>query len=347
MSTQLATLKQTLNGEAMREQFARALPKHLSPERFCRIAITALTRTPKLADCTQESLMKCLLDLSAFGLEPDGRRAHLIPYKDQCTLVIDWKGLAELAMRSGIIAKLHADIVCENDVFSYNLGEITRHEIDFRKPRGDMYAAYALAQTKTGEVFVAVLSKDEIDAVRKRSRSGSSGPWVTDYAEMAKKTAFRRLSKWLPLSAEFRDAQELDDEPEQIRDVTPKATESKLFKSLKPEDCPQHPPYKSLVNQAETADSPATTYGDGASQATQNESAESFILSDEPVLLVTQVASEIYAAGLKWSEVHAVMADNGLADSEFVPLNEAPSDVLTACLAQFDAIVKLVKGVKP
>ena len=117
MSNQLATLKQTLSGPAMREQFARALPKHLSPERFCRIAITALTRTPKLADCTQESLMKCLLDLSAFGLEPDGRRAHLIPYKDQCTLVIDWKGLAELAMRSGIIAKLHADVVCENDEF--------------------------------------------------------------------------------------------------------------------------------------------------------------------------------------------------------------------------------------
>lgn len=284
--------------------------------------------------------MKCLLDLSAFGLEPDGRRAHLIPYKDQCTLIIDWKGLAELAMRSGIIAKLHADIVCENDVFAYNLGEITRHEIDFRKPRGEMYAAYALAQTKTGEVFVAVLSKDEIDAVRKRSRSGSSGPWVTDYAEMAKKTAFRRLSKWLPLSAEFRDAQELDDEPEQIRDVTPKAEASKLFK--KADDIPSPPIYKSLVNQAETDGSPALQR-DGA-QAQQNEPSESFSLDGGEVPLAEQVTAKLAAAGLKWSEVHAIMADNGLADSEFVPLAEAPSDVLTACLAQFDAIVKLVKG---
>jgi len=347
MSTQLTTLKQTLSGTAMREQFARALPKHLSPERFCRIAITALTRTPKLAECTQESLMKCLLDLSAFGLEPDGRRAHLIPYKDQCTLVIDWKGLAELAMRSGIIAKLHADIVCENDVFAYNLGEIKCHEIDFRKPRGDMYAAYALAQTKTGEVFVAVLSKDEIDAVRKRSRSGSSGPWVTDYAEMAKKTAFRRLSKWLPLSAEFRDAQDIDDEEIEPRDVTPKATESKLFKPKTPtvEDCPQPPVYKSLA-QSETADSPSTTLRDGCSSVPQNESA-AFSLDGSEVPLVEQVTAKLAGAGLKWSEVHAVMVDNGLADPEFVPLDECLSDVLASCLAKFDDIVNIVKGVKP
>jgi recombination protein RecT len=234
MSQQLATLKQTLTSEAMREQFARSLPSHLTPERFARIAITALTRTPKLLDCTPESLMRCLLDLSAFGLEPDGRRAHLIPYGAQCTLVIDWKGLAELAMRSGVIAKLHADVVCENDTFEYNLGAITCHKIDFRKPRGDVYAVYALAQTKTGEVFVAVLSKDEVEAVRKRSRSGTSGPWVSDWNEMAKKTAFRRLSKWLPLSAEFRDAQERDDEQDrEVRDVTPipEASASKLFKS--------------------------------------------------------------------------------------------------------------------
>lgn len=232
MSQEITTLKQTLSSAAMREQFARALPKHLSPERFTRIAITALTRTPKLAECTQESLMRCLLDLSAFGLEPDGRRAHLIPYGRECTLIIDWKGLAELAMRSGIIAKLHADIVCENDTFVYNMGEVTTHEVDWKKPRGEMYAAYARAMTKTGESFFAVMSKEEIDAVRKRSRAGNGGPWVSDYNEMAKKTAFRRLAKWLPLSAEFRDAQEREDEISE-RDVTPPlATASKLFASV-------------------------------------------------------------------------------------------------------------------
>ena len=235
MSNQL-TLKQTINGEAMREQFARALPAHLSAERFCRIAITALSRTPKLLECTQESVMRCLLDLSALGLEPDGRRAHLIPYGRDCTLVVDYKGLVELAMRSGVIAKLHADVVCENDVFEYQMGEVTQHRIDWQNDRGEMYAAWAMAQTKTGERFFAVMSRSEVEAIRNRSRAGKSGPWVTDFAEMAKKTVFRRLAKWLPLSAEFRDL--LDKDDEQFRDVTPaptvipKATASKLFADI-------------------------------------------------------------------------------------------------------------------
>lgn len=217
MSTQLTTtktqeLKALLTGDKMRDQFAAALPKHLTPERFCRVALTALTRTPKLAECTQESFFRCLLDLSAFGLEPDGRRAHLIPYGNQCTLILDWKGIAELALRSGLIAKLHADIVCENDEFAYDLGEIKTHKIDFKQPRGAMYAVYALAVTKDGQTFVAVMHKEEVEAIRKRSRAGNSGPWQTDYNEMAKKTAFRRLAKWLPLSAEFRDALDKDDD---------------------------------------------------------------------------------------------------------------------------------------
>ncbi len=222
-TTPLNKIKSLLSSDTMKAQFAAALPKHLSAERFCRIAITALTRTPKLVNCTQESLFKCLLDLSALGLEPDGRRAHLIPYGDQCTLIIDWKGLAEMAMRSGVIAKLHADIVCENDIFAYNLGEIVQHTVDWKRDRGPMYAAYAMAVTKDGPVFVQVLTKAEIDGIRKRSKSGNNGPWVTDYNEMAKKTAFRRLSKWLPLSAEFRDAVEKDSDEVVYteRDITP------------------------------------------------------------------------------------------------------------------------------
>lgn len=206
------SIKTLITGDVMRKQFAAAMPQHMSPERFCRIALTALSRTPKLFDCTQESLMRCLLDLSSLGLEPDGRRAHLIPYGNQCTLIVDWKGLAELAMRSGIIAKLHADVVCDGDVFEYDLGEVKRHVIDYAKPRGEVIAAYALAVTKDGQTFAQVLSKSEIEGIRKRSRSGASGPWTSDYNEMAKKTAFRRLAKWLPLSAEFRDALDKDND---------------------------------------------------------------------------------------------------------------------------------------
>ena len=248
LTAKTSDLRSLITSEKMKTQFAAALPHHLSADRFCRIALTALTRTPKLMDCTPESLMRCLLDLSAYGIEPDGRRAHLIPYGNTCTLILDWKGLAELAMRSGIIAKLHADIVCENDVFTYNMGEVTQHVIDWKQPRGAMYAAYAMAVTKDGPIFVAVMNKEEIDGIRKRSKAGNSGPWVSDYNEMAKKTAFRRLAKWLPLSAEFRDAVDKDDDFPHEREVTPKRTAARAV----PLDPFSQPPAIEAPQEAET-----------------------------------------------------------------------------------------------
>lgn len=210
------TIKGLLEGDAFREQVAKALPRHLKPDRFIRIALTALTRTPKLRECDQSSFFRCLLDLSQFGIEPDGRRAHLIPFKNnkrncmECQLIVDYKGLVELAMRSGDVANIHADVVCESDFFEYDKGEVTAHKIDFRKPRGSAFAAYAICAFKDGTHKCEVLSRDEIEKIRKRSRAGDKGPWVTDWNEMAKKTAFRRLSKWLPLSPEYRDALDMD-----------------------------------------------------------------------------------------------------------------------------------------
>lgn len=305
------TLKGILSGEAMREQFSKALPTHLSADRFIRCSLTALTRSPKLNDCTQESFMKCLLDLSAFGLEPDGRRAHLIPFENrskgtvECTLIIDWKGLAELAMRSGIIAKLHADIVCDNDAFTYDMGEVTTHTIDWKKPRGEMYAAYAMAQTKTGEKFFAVMSKDEIEAIRKRSRAGNNGPWQTDYNEMAKKTAFRRLAKWLPLSAEFRDANERDhDLEEPTRDVTPSATTSKLLR-----DVP--------------------------------------VIEDAPAVTVANpmgVSEFLLENGLTWNDVSQLLLDNAILDDVRPNLSDVLPVELERIMSAREAILKQVKG---
>lgn len=207
-----ATIREIIEGDGFKLQVAKVLPSVLPPERFVRIAVTAMLKTPKLAQCSQASLLNSLLQLAQYGLEPDGRRAHLIPYGDQCQLVIDYKGLAELAMRSGLVSYLHADIVCEEDVFEFNMGEITTHKVDMKKPRGAMYAAYAICVFKDGTRKAEVMAKEEVDAIKKRSKSGSSGPWVTDYNEMAKKTVFRRLSKWLPLSPELRDAAENDDD---------------------------------------------------------------------------------------------------------------------------------------
>lgn len=210
MTRPATDLKKLINSQSMMDQFRRALPRHLSPDRFARIAITALTRTPKLQQCTPESLMKCLLDLSATGLEPDGRRAHLIPYGNECTLIIDYKGLVELIRRSGEVVGLRAETVCEFDEFDWVNGEIT-HKVDWRRPRGEVQAVYAEAKMKDGETQTAVMTREEVEAIRERSRAGNNGPWKTDWSEMAKKTAVRRLSKMLPLSSEVAQSVAADD----------------------------------------------------------------------------------------------------------------------------------------
>ncbi len=209
-------IKSLLNGDAMKRQFALALPKICPPDRFMRVALTALNKNPKLLECKKESLLQCLMTCAELGIEPDGRRAHLIPYNSktgmQCQMIIDYKGKIELAMRSGLVAKIHADKICENDIFEYNCGEIIRHTIDFRSDRGRAYAYYCIITNKDGTSKAEVMTLKEIQDIRKRSKAGDYGPWQTDFDEMAKKTCFHRASKWIQLSPELRRAEEVEDE---------------------------------------------------------------------------------------------------------------------------------------
>lgn len=228
-----------LQSDDFKNAIAAAMPKHMTPERYVRIAITAMMKVPKLAQCTQESVFNCLLQLAQYGLEPDGRNAHLIPFdvrKKQgqdwvvdhtdCTLIIDFKGYAELVMRSGLVSSIHADVVCQNDDFEYDRGFITKHKIDFKKPRGEAYAAYAVVRFRDGTEKCEVMPKEDILAIRDRSQGWKSfkqgyakqSPWnpaepVIEH-EMWKKTCFRRITKWVPLSAEIRDAISKEDEEE-------------------------------------------------------------------------------------------------------------------------------------
>jgi recombination protein RecT len=172
-----------------------------------------------------------LLDLSAAGLEPDGRRAYLIPYGSECTLILSYMGMIELVRRSGDVVSIRSELVCENDEFTWENGKIT-HKVEWRKPRGEIQAVYAEAVLKSGETQTATMTKDEVDAIRKRSRSGNSGPWATDYGEMAKKTSLRRLCKLLPLASEIAEHIEKDGDVVLERDVTPKPTASLALPSM-------------------------------------------------------------------------------------------------------------------
>jgi recombination protein RecT len=129
-------------------------------------------------------------------------------------LIVDYKGYVELVRRSGDVSYIHADVVYDKDEWSYAFGTEAhlKHKPNLENRGTRKIAFYSYARLKDGTEDFVVLSPDEVEKVRKRSRAANNGPWVTDYDEMGKKTAFRRHSKWLPLSAEARDAIEKDEE---------------------------------------------------------------------------------------------------------------------------------------
>ncbi len=191
--------------EQMKGAIAQCASKHVTGERLLRIAQTAAARTPKLYDCTRGSIALALLNCSQIGLEPDGYNAHLVPYKGQCTLIIDYKGLVALFHRSGLVKSVYAHVVRENDEFDIQYG---LHQDITHKPakgdRGEMIGVYAVAHlTAAGaDPVFRYLTAAEIEKFRARSMAKDSGPWKTDAEAMWCKTAVRRLAPWIPRPAE-------------------------------------------------------------------------------------------------------------------------------------------------
>jgi len=198
--------------DKLRPQLQMALPKHVDINRMIRICVTTLQRNPDLLRCTQESVLGCLFQCAQLGLEPDGLLGHayLIPFNDRkndrtiCTLIVGYKGLLKLARQSNEIASVSARVVHEKDVFEYEFGleDKLRHVPALDDDPGELTYAYAIFRYKGGGYHFDVMSRAEIEAIKKRSRSGNNGPWVTDFAEMAKKTVLRRASKMAPASIE-------------------------------------------------------------------------------------------------------------------------------------------------
>jgi recombination protein RecT len=204
-----------VRSQSLQEQVAKALPNGEDASRFMRCVITACNKNPKLWDCTPASVASVILQAAQWGLMPDGHHAHLIPYGNDATLQFDYKGILALVMRSGEVAHIHADIVCQNDKYRFNLGKVEEHVVDLSKDRGEAYAVYAMVRFKDGETAAIQMSKAEVEAIRKASRSGASGPWATYPMEMWKKTAFKRLAKWLPrLPRDVQEAIRKDNEAE-------------------------------------------------------------------------------------------------------------------------------------
>ena len=189
-----------------KDSIAQLVPKHLEPERLMRVAVNCVAKTPGLQQCTPTSLLQSVLVAAELGLEPGGALGHLylVPFKTTCTPIIGYRGLVELARRSGEVVSVRAVVVYEKDKFrmAEGLEQSIDHEPFLDGDAGPMRYVYCVVKLKEGGYIVEVMSRAQVDAIRARSRSGNSGPWVTDYNEMAKKTVARRCLKWSPLSSE-------------------------------------------------------------------------------------------------------------------------------------------------
>lgn len=189
------------------------LPKHMTPERMCRVAFNTVQKTPALLNCSPQSLVAAIVEASSLGLEIDSRgQAYLVPYGKNVTLIPGYKGLMDLAYRSGRVTSIYADVVCANDTFEFAMGlDAKLVHVPNLEDRGELKAAYAVAKIKDSDPAFVVLGKTEIEKVKKASKAAANGPWKDWEEEMWKKTAIRRLCKCLPLSPEMQRAVFLDE----------------------------------------------------------------------------------------------------------------------------------------
>ena len=202
---------------SMKEQMKMALPAHMTADRMTRIALTQLRKTPKLQECDPMSFVAAVMVCSQLGLEIGTLgEAYLVPYGTECNFILGYKGMISLARRSGEIISLGAHCVYSKDEFSYQYGlnDDLKHVPHMGSERGEFVGAYAVAKLKGGGYQFEVMGKAEIDNIRKRSKAGGSGPWVTDYDEMARKTAIRKLFKYLPASVEMQKAVSYEEQAE-------------------------------------------------------------------------------------------------------------------------------------
>ncbi len=207
--------------KVLEPEIRRALPTVLTPERFTRMALSAINNTPELANCTPMSFIAALMNAAQLGLEPNTvlGQAYLIPYKNkgnlECQFQLGYKGLIDLAYRTGQIQIIQAQVVREFDYFEYQYGLDSRL---IHRPadgeRGEITYIYGFFKLLSGGYGFEVSNKADMDSfASKYSKSfgGKYSPWTDDYEAMAKKSIIKRALKYAPVSSDFQKALSMDE----------------------------------------------------------------------------------------------------------------------------------------
>lgn len=200
----------------MKDQFSAALPKQIDPEKFVRVVMTAVQNNQKLVtDATRQSLYSACMKCASDGLLPDGREAALVIFKGEVAYMPMVGGILKKVRNSGELSSITSQMVHKNDRFRFWIdvdGEHIDHEPLMFGDRGEAIGVYALAKTKDGAVYVEVLDKAQVLAIKNVSRA-QDGPWKGAFEfEMWRKSAIRRLSKRLPMSTDLEAVIKRDDD---------------------------------------------------------------------------------------------------------------------------------------
>jgi recombination protein RecT len=190
------------------------LPKHITPERMARIVTGELRTNAKLAEVARKnptSLVNAVLVASRCGLEIGGPnpQGHLVPHGNEIVFYPDYRGKLALMRRSGELASFSLEPVYANDEFEMSLGfdKEIKHKPFIKGDRGEFILVYFAATLTNGERVLVWMDKEKIEHVRKKSKMGNAGAWISDWEEMAKKTVIHRASKTMPMSVEYRIAE--------------------------------------------------------------------------------------------------------------------------------------------
>lgn len=199
--------------KSMEGEIKKALPSVLTPERFTRMMLSAVSNTPKLPECTPKSFLAAMMSAAQLGLEPNTPlgQAYLIPFKNKGVLEVQfqvgYKGLIDLAYRSGEVDIIQAQAVHENDEWECEFGiEPKLRHVPADTNRGEVVRYYAMFRTKTGGYGFEVMSVDDIKAhAQKYSQSFNSSfsPWKSNFDAMAKKTVLKQCLKYAPMKSDF------------------------------------------------------------------------------------------------------------------------------------------------
>ena len=209
LKVRAVTIEKALTDPHTIEQIKRALPQiGVTPERVARVAFTAIMNNEKLLACTWPSLIKSIILCAQYGLLPDGRQAHLVPYSNECTLILDYKGIVTLIRRSPNVSNVYAFTIYENDQADIALGTDPhiKHTLPAGGgPRGKAIAYYSVVRYKDGSFDFDIMGVSDVERVRdtfaqKNAKNEFSKAWRFSFDAMGMKTVLRRHSKFADIS---------------------------------------------------------------------------------------------------------------------------------------------------